>query len=363
MSNAAHPSRRTFVGGLAAGLLSGACASERPARGAAEPAPPAEAGDPPRDAAARREGSSRAEDAGRAEQDAASSRGAGPDRSRDSLADDDLLDAGRIEGPSDPADAAGGARDGAPIDASAVIDTHVHFWDLSRSPPFHNGRNAMPPEYATLAKAAGVTGCVLVEGAWGSSLAWNQWGLELAARSEIVVAVIGSSPSFVETLAKNRLFRGVRVGTRSIGDPALEVLADKGLAVDVNVAVSSGANDVLVVAERARAMSELKVVIDHAGYMPYTDAPTPAWVRAWEAAARTPNVYCKVSRNAAPGPGLDLLWRTMGEDRLLFGSNWPLNAVGGQVTAMRSYLRSKGTQASQKFFSGNARTVYGWIPR
>ena len=60
-----------------------------------------------------------------------------------------------------------------------------------------------------------------------------------------------------------------------------------------------------------------------------------------EAAAKHPNVYCKVSalveqtgQKPAPRdmayyrPVLDTLWTLFGEDRLIFGSNWPISNGG-----------------------------------
>jgi len=66
-------------------------------------------------------------------------------------------------------------------------------------------------------------------------------------------------------------------------------------------------------------------------------------------------------------PMLDILWDAFGEDRLVYGSNWPVSDVGGdyaQVFAIVSeYFGAKGAQAREKYFWRNAKAAYKWIDR
>ena len=88
-----------------------------------------------------------------------------------------------------------------------------------------------------------------------------------------------------------------------------------------------------------------------------------------------PQVYCKVSAlvqqtELVPAPSevdhyrptLDVLWDTFGEDRLIYGSNWPqIEAVSDLATAheiVARYFSEKGEEASEKFFSKNAEGAY-----
>jgi L-fuconolactonase len=155
------------------------------------------------------------------------------------------------------------------------------------------------------------------------------------------------------------------------------LLAARGLAVDLN---AGGVAALDAVAAHAGRFPALKIVLDHSAYIDFGKPPGADWIRAFERAASAPNVYCKVSRfqeQAGPKPAptavdsyrpvLDLLWRVFGEDRLIFGSNWPLSESAGSlpdaVALMKAYFESKGAAASLKFFAGNAKTVYGWSPR
>ncbi len=278
-----------------------------------------------------------------------------------------------------------------------VIDTHTHFWDVGRpvppgrtkAVPFSNGRTVLPEEYAAAAARAGVTGTVVVEASgWIED---NAWVLEQARRNPIIVGVIGNlsevmgTPRFRETLdrlAADPLFRGIRLQraedlTRPEWQEDLKALAERGLAVDLN---AGGVEALGAVAANAGHFPALKIVLDHAAYVDFGKPPSEDWVRAFERAAAAPNVYCKVSRfqeqaGRTPSPAstehyravLDLLWRVFGEDRLIFGSNWPLSEGAGTladaVSIVRSYFDRKGGAASLKFFSGNAKAVYGWVAR
>lgn len=96
-----------------------------------------------------------------------------------------------------------------------------------------------------------------------------------------------------------------------------------------------------------------------------------------EAAAKHPNVFCKVSalveqtgKTPAPRdvdfyrPVLDTLWSLFGEDRLIFGSNWPVSNRGAPyetvVGIVRDYFTEKGARAAAKFFLTNSQTAYAW---
>ena len=99
-----------------------------------------------------------------------------------------------------------------------------------------------------------------------------------------------------------------------------------------------------------------------------------------KAAAGHPNVYCKVSAlveqtasKKAPRevayyrPVLDALWAHFGEDRLLFGSNWPVSdraaAYSTVVGIVRDYFTSKSARAAARFFSDNSKAAYAWKKR
>ena len=109
---------------------------------------------------------------------------------------------------------------------------------------------------------------------------------------------------------------------------------------------------------------------------------TPAdslWVKGVNKAASNPNVYCKVSglfqqshRSPSPkrlafyGSVLDELWTAFGEDRLIYGSNWPVSMKGGDYasykTIVMEYFSVKGCRALEKLLYQNALEFYGLPP-
>jgi predicted TIM-barrel fold metal-dependent hydrolase len=92
------------------------------------------------------------------------------------------------------------------------------------------------------------------------------------------------------------------------------------------------------------------------------------------------NVYAKISAVArrvngsvitdpsAYKPRLDLLCDIFGEDRILFGSDWP-NSTGNWVSfdialsIVRDYFDAKGKAAAEKYFWRNSIAAYKWTKR
>jgi predicted TIM-barrel fold metal-dependent hydrolase len=64
---------------------------------------------------------------------------------------------------------------------------------------------------------------------------------------------------------------------------------------------------------------------------------------------------------------LDEMWETFGEDRLLYGSDWPNSDPLGtyeQVFAIvREYFDGKGREAAEKYFWRNSVAAYKWVRR
>ena len=62
-------------------------------------------------------------------------------------------------------------------------------------------------------------------------------------------------------------------------------------------------------------------------------------------------------------PVLDHLWECFGEDRLIYGSNWPVSDRGAPYEVVfkivHEYFTSKGRDAAEKYFWRNATVAYG----
>ena len=271
-----------------------------------------------------------------------------------------------------------------------IIDTHTHFGDPSR-PNALLYRTAMPDAYKALAIPEGVTGTVVVEAQLG--IDEIQWTLDLAANDPFIVGFVADidpySKDFARHLgraAENPILSGIRVHTlkhrdaemRSLFFESIEGLAARDLELDVHV----GYDEFEPMFDLARRLPDLRMVINHIGEgRPINgETPNPLWTERMRMAARYSRVSCKVSAlvqmtglRPAPAdvefyrPTLDVLWDAFGEDRLIYGSNWPqIEAVTNFATAQRivaSYFEGKGGEASEKFFWKNAKAAYRYVER
>lgn len=272
-----------------------------------------------------------------------------------------------------------------------VLDTHTHFYDPTRPEgvPWPGKDDAflyrpvLPAELKSIAKPLGVTGTIVVEAS--ARVEDNQWVLDLAKREPFIKGLVGhlkpGRPEFqkdLERFAANRLFRGIRVGlwdiplgTNSEYLNDLRLLAARGLTLDV----LGGPNEVEKIALVADALPELRVVVDHcAGVRVTGGEPDESWRTAIRKLAVRRNIYMKVSGlvegTGDPGdtplqaeyykPVLDVLWNAFSEDRVIFGSNWPVSArfAGYEdvLRIVREYVGS-GT-AAEKYFRRNGERVY-----
>ncbi len=278
-----------------------------------------------------------------------------------------------------------------------IVDVHTHFYDPSRPagvpwPPEDNEllyRTVLPGDFLEVAEPVGVTATVVVEAS--KIVEDNQWKLDLAESNPCIVGFVGSldpaTPEFstnLDRFAANPIYRGIRLGlqrgTLERLDslvPALKQLAEKDLQLDVMTNAQELPNNAKLLEE----VPDLRVVIDHVAHVPVDgNDPDSEWFHGVQTIAKNPNVYCKVSgmveraveQPAPTDPGyyvptLDSLWDAFGEDRLIYGSNWKVceraATYGTVFNIVSEYFKEKGEQATEKFFSQNARAAYKWVDR
>jgi L-fuconolactonase len=277
-----------------------------------------------------------------------------------------------------------------------IIDTHTHFYDPSRPqgvpwPSADNEllyRTVLPEHFRKVAEPCGVTGTVVVEAsAW---LEDNQWVLDLAAKEPFIVGLVGHvdpGEGFGEHIgrfAENPLFRGIRCGSgyfQDVGQGSfledVEKLIGKDLELDVLISKQQFGG----LFELARRLPELRIVINHIAHVPIDgNLPDREWLDGIQQAAEFPGIWMKVSAvleqskvQPAPAdaelyaPTLEAMWEAFGEDRLVYGSNWPVcERAGDFATAfgvVRDFFAGKGEEAREKYFWKNAKAAYKWVDR
>ena len=283
-----------------------------------------------------------------------------------------------------------------------IIDTHIHLFDPRRPQgvPWPEKTDtvlyhpALPDRYRKIAAPLGIVGAIEVEASpW---LEDNQWVLDVAAKDTIIVGAVGDlepgKPEFrkqLERFHRNPLFLGIRYGnlwnrdlSSQLSKPKfvedLKALANAGLELD------TANQDTTLIAATVRLtdlVPNLRVVIDH---LPQFDPPSEtAARRAYHANLRElgkrQQVYLKVSEvlrrvdGRVPDdvgfyrPRLDELWEIFGEDRLMYGSDWPnsdLWAPYPQVLKIvREYVNEKAPAVAEKVFWKNSIAAYRWVKR
>jgi L-fuconolactonase len=284
------------------------------------------------------------------------------------------------------------------VDEIPIIDAHIHLFDGARplgadymgSPAYRAiSKTSLPSMYSTQARPVGVIGAVVVE-----SSSWideNLWYLEQCRTDPIMMGVSGTldpeRPDFgryVEHFHKDPMFRAIRssrfyssqggkVALKPEQVANLRLLAQADLALDTaNPTMDLMRANVLL----ADANPDLRIIMDH---LPGFD-PAPENQRAYEQVvtemAQRPNLYVKLSQVYHPRrtdgvvvreyeplrTRLEYLFDAFGEDRVLFGSDYPnsygVATIAEEVAIVKRFFSTKTRQAAEKYFAGNAMRIY-----
>ena len=279
-----------------------------------------------------------------------------------------------------------------------LIDTHIHLYDPTREggvpwPPKGDEvlyRPHLPAEFKKASKPAGLTGVIVVEAS--DRLEDNRWVLDLVKGDDYFVGLVGNIDPYADDFAKQ--LRELKKDKRLVGIRArngkdkkaidhtdakflasLRELAKNDLSVDILVN-GGGVKAVKQVDQLARTIPDLHIVVDHVlGYDFDGKEANPEWVAAVEKLAKNKNVWCKISglyQRSIPQPAphvidhyrsvLDVLWKNLGAERLIFGSNWPCTKNSGDYTSfvklVNGYFSAKGQEACERYFWKNAAEAY-----
>ena len=289
-------------------------------------------------------------------------------------------------------------------DRLQIIDTHIHLYDTNRSqgvdwPPVTDKvlyRPVLTEDFDKVADREGIASTVIVEAS--SRVEDNQWMLDLVKENpDRYLALVGNLPigtdefaGLIDRFSKDSRFVGLRMRDRPDGDAFftdavwrdLAILEEKGLSLDVLINNFS----IDEVTEVAKRLPDLKIMINHLGGLNITNDPfDEKWKEAMEKAALHENVYCKISGifqragvNPTPknqsfySPVFKVVFDAFGEDRIVYGSNWPVTDRGGsyseQLSIIRDYFSStvmrlaeseQGDHIAKKLFRENAIRFYG----
>ncbi len=286
----------------------------------------------------------------------------------------------------------------APLEHIPIIDTHVHLFDARRpqgvpyagSPEWARDMHgvALPSTYDKYAKPLNIVGAIELEASpWVED---NLWVLEQMQTDPLFVGTVGDLepekpdfPALFDRFRKNPMFLGIRCGniwnrdiSKQIENPkfieGLRRVADADMVMD-------SANPTLGLLQAMIRLNDkipsLRIVIDHLPQLDPDDEK--AYAALLHEIHGRPNINAKLSEIdhramkarglAAHKARLDQLMEAFGEDRVVFGTDWPNSwgvATPAQIVALaRAYFATRGRAAAEKYFWKNSLAIYKWKKR
>lgn len=277
-----------------------------------------------------------------------------------------------------------------------IIDTHQHLWDLDRFrlPWVEEGtplaRSYVLPDYRQAAEGLNIVKTVYME----VDVDPVQQDDEIAYVSELcrdpssgmAAAVVSGRPAsddFAKYLKRHRDNPHVRGLRQVLHVPSaapgfclqkefirgIRLLGEIGWSFDLCIRTEELPDFIRLVDE----CPQTRFVLDHCGNEPLTQADHGPWRDNLQRLAERANVIAKISgviASAKPGEwNLDNLgavvnqtWDAFGEDRVVFGGDWPVCTLSATlaewVGALRQIIADRSESAQRKLLHDNAAAFY-----
>jgi L-fuconolactonase len=279
----------------------------------------------------------------------------------------------------------------------SIVDAHIHLWDLTRYPvPWIAGNPILNQSYVLQdfkdqSAGLGVGAIVYVQAAWANeySLIEADYVTNLAAHDALVQGMVAYAPleygeqsrSYLDSLMTHGTFiKGIRRGLPSPTDTSfnmerfirgIQILPEYGLSFDI---LGKGTPHLDMAIHIAQSALNTRLMVDHLLKPFIKERQFEPWHTQMAQLASFPNVYAKISGLATEAdltswtaedlkPYVDDAVKLFGEDRVVFGGDWP-----PILTANSTYARwvqtamdltmSLGDTGQRKLFGDNARTFY-----
>jgi L-fuconolactonase len=250
-----------------------------------------------------------------------------------------------------------------------IIDAHQHFWQFSQ--PFDYSwmdapelakikRDFLPNDLAERIEKVGVDKTVFVQ--TQHNVQENRWVLELAEKHEFIAGVVGwvdlASEQCEEQLSEfidNPKFVGIRHITQDEADDDFAVRPEiiRGMKIlqkhQIPFDLLFFVKHLKHAATLAKELPGLPMVIDHLAKPRIKDQALDDWLDNFKAAAKFPNVYCKLSGMVTEADWIN--WKpsdlklyvetaleAFGPERLMFGSDWPVCELAATYEQVHSAL-------------------------
>ena len=270
------------------------------------------------------------------------------------------------------------------------IDSHQHFWnyDSSQYPWIPTGsalhRDWLPGNLAKRLQEHQFDGSIAVQAR--QSIEETRWLLELSESTQQILGVVGwvdlRSSALVAELDALSLHPRL-VGVRHVAqdEPDDDFLTRPDVILGISRLRSFHlVYDLLVFPHQlpsairlAQSLPGQQFVLDHGAKPPIRLGDMFQWKRRIHQLSKCPNVSCKISGLVTEAdlaswsceqifPYIQELMDAFGEDRILFGSDWPVCLLAASydrvVDLAERAVSGFSTEAKTKFWGGNAEKVY-----
>jgi L-fuconolactonase len=273
------------------------------------------------------------------------------------------------------------------------LDSHQHFWKYS--PQQHNWiddsmvslkRDFLPNDLEPHLIENKIEACVVVQA--DQSEKETEFLLELATQYEFIKGVVGwvdlrakNVEERLQVLFQNQYFKGVRHIVQSekqdfLLDPAFQ----NGIGKLGNLNLTY---DLLIYSHQIEAAIKLvsqfpnqKFVLDHLAKPNIKNGKIDPWKNQIQRLAQFSNVSCKISGMVTEAdhsqwkpsdfiPYLDIVFDAFGENRILFGSDWPVCLLAASYQEVyqliTDYTANFSLEQRDKLFGANAERFYNII--
>jgi len=279
----------------------------------------------------------------------------------------------------------------------AIVDTHVHLWDLNRFRlPWVRKGSPLARSFVMKDFQTAVTGLNVVKAVYmevdvevGQQRAEADYVLDICRQNNtpLKAAVISGRPAsdefrkYLDGFKRNPFLKGVRQVLHGEGTPAgfclapnfvrgIRVLGDMGLSFDLCMRSGELADGIKLI----EACPNTRFILDHCGNMNVQSNDRTQWQRDMERMARAKNVVCKVSgivASARPekwtaddlAPIINHTLSAFGPERVMFGGDWPVCTTIATyrqwVEALKTIVRQRPMDEQRKLFHDNATRFYG----
>lgn len=277
-----------------------------------------------------------------------------------------------------------------------IIDTHVHLWDPAHfhipwlSSAERINTRFLAPEYAEHTRGVQIDACVYVEVdvAPHYALLEAQYINTLARTMSKIKGIVAAAPVeygeqarayYAALAAIGPRIKGVRRLFQGESDPnfamrpevitGVSLLAEYGLSFDLCIFH----HQLPAVIELVKRAPKVQFILDHVAKPSIKTGELDPWRAHMRALAALPNVVCKISgmaneadmgawRPADLQPYVAHVLEVFGEDRVMYGGDWPVSLLATSyiewVQTLDELTAHLSERAKRKLWMENARRVY-----